>query len=491
MNTKGHKSECWAWSKWVLCLFTGCLLLSHSCADTTQVEPIKAFKKQYPEVETFLLKDFTYQGNEKTKPFVMHQEMDLESGDTLKIKQLRSTLKQAEKQLMNTSLFNEVRMVPIWLERGKARIIIGVEERWYTFPRPLFDLADRNLNNWIFKNNASLDRVSYGLRLVQKNVRGRKERLEMITQLGFNQRYGLYYTIPYLTKNSEFGLRFGASYNRSKKTPFSAEGQNLNFYEEDETYVNKQFSSQVRLINRPTIHISHSWEADFHSNWVAQPITQRNREYYRGERQTQRFFRLRYQYQCDYRDRVDYPTDGYRLRLEAFQWGLGVFEGPSTTAFNGNYQVFEPLSDRLTMATGAAGRYSLPGNQPFSIEKGFGYGKIFVRGYEYYVIQGQDYALNRNELRYRVFGSKFNLPGVIPDKFQQVPVTLRIKGFADHGIVWNHYTPPDVNNLANQYLLGYGLGLDITSYYDFTLRLEYAMNNRSESDLFFHLGLPF
>lgn len=466
-------------------------MVSQNWADTTQVEPIKVFKKQYPEVDSFIVKAFTYQGNEKTKPFVMHQEMDLEVGDTLKTNRLRSTLKQAEKHLMNTGLFKEVKMVPIWLDRGKARIIIGVEERWYTFPRPLFDLADRNLNNWIFNNNAKLDRVSYGLRLVQKNVRGRKEKLEAITQLGYNHRFGLYYAIPYLSKGSDFGLRFGASYNRSKKSPFSAEGQNLNFYEEEETYVNKQFSSQVRLIKRPTINISHSWEGEFHSNWVAQPITQRNREYYRGEKQAQRFFRLRYQYQRDYRDRVNYPTDGYRLQLEAFQWGLGVFDGPSITAFNGKYQVFEPINDRLTIANGVAGRYSLPGNQPFSIEKGFGYGKIFVRGYEYYVIQGQDYALNRNEIRYRIFGSKFNLPGVIPDKFQKVPVTCRIKAFADQGIVWNHYAPPDAKNLANQYLTGYGVGLDITSYYDFIFRMEYAVNNRSESDLFFHFGLPF
>lgn len=460
-------------------------------ADSTEAQPVKAFKEAHPQLEEFTITEFRYHGNERTKPFVIQQEMHLDKGDTVKMDKLRSTFERSEKALMNTRLFSKVKLVPIWLKRGKARVIVGVEERWYTYPRPIFELADRNFNNWWFNRGGGIDRVSYGLELTQKNMRGRNERLKLITQLGYNERYGLFYHIPYLSRRSDLGLRFGARFSRSKKTPYAAEGQNLNFYDQDEKYVNKQFTSQVRLIHRSTIDISHSWEAEFHSNWVAQPITQRNRDYYRGERQTQRFIRLRYQYERDFRDRVDYPTDGYLLRLEALQWGMGLFEGPSTTAFNGNYQVFEELNDRFTMGAKLAGRYSLPGDQPFSIERGFGYGKMFVRGYEYYVINGQDYALNRNELRYRVFGTKVKLPGVIPDKFEHIPFTLRLKAFTDHGVVWNHYTPPDARNLANQYLVGYGLGLDITSYYDFIFRLEYAFNDRSESDLFFHFGLPF
>ena len=479
------------WLKALLCFLAGCLALPAARCDSTEMQPIKVFKKRYPGVEHFTIKDFRFQGNERTEPFVIRREMHLSIGDTVKTDKLRKNFKRAEKELMNTRLFNDVRLVPVWLDRGEARVIVGVEERWYTFPRPIFELADRNLNNWWFQRGGSLSRISYGLSLTQGNIRGRNEQLELLTQLGFNQRYGLFYTIPYLSANSDLGLRFGASYSRSQKTPYAADGHTLQFYNEDDTYVNKQFASQVRLIHRPTIDISHRWEAEFHSNWVAQPITQKNREYYMGERQTQRFIRLRYQFQQDGRDRVDYPTDGYLLRLEAFQWGVNLFEGPTTTAFNGNYQRYEPLSDRLTMATGVAGRYSLPGNQPFSIERGFGYGKMFVRGYEYYVINGQDYALNRNELRYRLFGTEVDLPGVVPDKFQKVPFTIRVKAFSDQGVVWNHYTPPEVNNLANQYLIGYGVGVDITSYYDFIFRLEYAFNNRAESDLFFHFGLPF
>lgn len=458
---------------------------------TDTVRPIAKFKAKFPDVDSFMVKDFVIQGNQKTKRFVVFREIPLEKGDTIPMDKLRKTLKKSEKKLMNTSLFNKVRMAPIWLEKGRARIIIAVEERWYTFPKPIFELADRNFNTWWVQKDAKLDRVSYGLRLYQENVRGRNEQLELLTQLGFNQKYGIFYKIPYLKKHKRTGLRLGVRYSRSHKTPYSAEGQNLNFYNDDEEYINKQFTSQVKLIHRPTIDIGHRAEVEFHSNWVAKPIILRNAEYYRGERQVQRFLRLRYQYQEDYRDRVNYPTDGYLLQLEALQWGVGAFEGPSTTAINGIYNHYEKLSDRWTIANAGAARYSLPGDQPFSIEQGFGYGKIFVRGYEYYVINGQDYVLNRNDLRYRIFSTKINLPEIIPDQFQTVPLDVRLKAFGDHGVVLDHYQQQEAPNLANRYLTGFGLGMDVTTYYDVTFRLEYAMNNRSESDLFLHFGLPF
>jgi hemolysin activation/secretion protein len=79
----------------------------------------------------------------------------------------------------------------------------------------------------------------------------------------------------------------------------------------------------------------------------------------------------------------------------------------------------------------------------------------------------------------------------VPEKFRDIPVTLRLKAFTDQGVVWDHYTEQEAPNLANQYLFGYGVGVDVTSYYDFNFRLEYAFNDRSESDLFLHFGLPF
>ena len=460
-------------------------------ADTASVDPITRFKEHYPGIDQFVVKDLRVQGNERTKPFVIAREMPIGEGDTLQLDGLRARLSKAEKQLLNSRLFNKVRLVPIWLRRGQARIIVGVEERWYTFPTPIFKLADRNFNEWLINRGGDLSRTSYGVRLYQENVRGRNEELQVVTQLGFNQQFGLYYKIPYLDSTSRTGLRFGANYTRSHKTAYQARNQSLQFFNGEDEYINKQFSSEVRLIHRPTIDNGHKATVEFQSNWVAEPIIQKNARYYEGERQTQRFLRLSYQYQRDYRDRVNYPTSGYLLRLEAFQWGLGIFEGPETTAFNGSYQQFKQLGNRWTAATTVAGRYSLPGNQPFSIEKGFGYGKMFVRGYEYYVIQGQDYALNRNDLRYRLFKTHFSLPGIVPEKFRDIPVALRLKAFTDQGVVWDHYTEQEAPNLANQYLFGYGVGVDVTSYYDFNFRLEYAFNDRSESDLFLHFGLPF
>ncbi|MBK6381936.1 MAG: hypothetical protein IPF69_00450 [Chitinophagaceae bacterium] len=50
---------------------------------------------------------------------------------------------------------------------------VEVKERWYLFPVPVFKPIDRNLNQWLVEQNASLDRVNYGIKLYYNNVSGK------------------------------------------------------------------------------------------------------------------------------------------------------------------------------------------------------------------------------------------------------------------------------------------------------------------------------
>ena len=46
-------------------------------------------------------------------------------------------------------------------------VMVDVKERWYIFPLPIFELADRNFNEWWKTRDFS--RTNYGLSVVQNN----------------------------------------------------------------------------------------------------------------------------------------------------------------------------------------------------------------------------------------------------------------------------------------------------------------------------------
>jgi hypothetical protein len=51
----------------------------------------------------------------------------------------------------------------------------------------------------------------------------------------------------------------------------------------------------------------------------------------------------------------------------------------------------------------------------------------------------------------------------------------------------NEFTDPENTTLSNRYLFGGGIGLDIVTYYDLVIRLEYSMNDRAETGFFINV----
>src|SRR6187455_2897480 len=114
-------------------------------------------------------------------------------GDTLK--NLDNTFRRSKENVLNTSLFHTVDIT--WLADGdNLTAYIILSERWYIFPVPIFEVVDRNFNEWWKTKNFS--RVNYGAYLYWNNFRGRNETVTMAIRLGYTQRFSLYYEIPFI-----------------------------------------------------------------------------------------------------------------------------------------------------------------------------------------------------------------------------------------------------------------------------------------------------
>jgi len=135
----------------------------------------------------------------------------------------------------------------------------------------------------------------------------------------------------------------------------------------------------------------------------------------------------------------------------------------------------------------------LPGTTPpYYMQRAMGFGD-FIRGYEYYVIDGQSYALGKISLRYQILKPhtfRFNYLPV--EKFNTFHLALYGGIFADAGYVQDNSSVASDNNvLGNKLLFGYGAGLDVVTYYDVALRFEYSFNRMGENGFFLHLGTAF
>ena len=133
-------------------------------------------------------------------------------------------------------------------------------------------------------------------------------------------------------------------------------------------------------------------------------------------------------------------------------------------------------------------------NIPYANYSAMGYGRIFVRGYEIYVIEGPSYFLNKTTLKKRIFSRIWNIDRSPIPQFNYFPLAIYLKAFADVGYANNYaaYEKAELNTrLSNRALGGGGVGLDFVTAYDVVLRIEYTFTTQQQSGFFFHIKKEF
>jgi hypothetical protein len=105
------------------------------------------------EVDTLLrdslrIERIIISGNQRTIDEVILRELMVKTGDLIPAMVLEELLAASRRNLLNTSLFNFVKIHT--LDRGNDRmwVYINLTERWYIWPAPIFEIADRNFNSW-------------------------------------------------------------------------------------------------------------------------------------------------------------------------------------------------------------------------------------------------------------------------------------------------------------------------------------------------------
>ncbi|MBM3178302.1 MAG: hypothetical protein FJZ78_09875 [Bacteroidetes bacterium] len=432
-------------------------------------------------------------GNRVTQERIILREMSLKPGDTIRRFQLKKVLEQDRIRIYNLRLFNRIYLQPADLEPGQTDILVELEERWYTFPVPIFELSDRNFNEWWENYKHDFSRVNYGLRLFQYNFRGRNETLRLTARFGFSRRFDLYYRIPNLSRNQKHGLLFEMAYAEPVNLAYRTKDHILDFLN-DRKPLRKTTGVSVTYSFRKSFYQTHSVEFTYDQSSVADTIKILNPEYFSKGVSQQWYNRITYRFVSEHRDVVAYPLHGYQVTAGVSRVGLGLGDKVNQWTVAATYAHHLEVGKDLYFSWYNAASLTAPADQPYAMVNGIGYRKQFLRGYEIYVIEGPFFSMNKATLKKRIFHRELTAAGFLAPQFSHVPFSIYLKTYADVGYASNYpyYELSGLNNrLTDRPLAGAGFGLDLVTSYDSVVRLEYSFTSQRTSGLYIHIRKEF
>ncbi|MEI7594792.1 MAG: POTRA domain-containing protein [Bacteroidota bacterium] len=426
-------------------------------------------------------------GNKTTKQPIILRELTFNINDTINRANIDDLIDKCKKNLLNTSLFNFV-TITYTIDSVFINFIITVKERWYTWPFPLFELSDRNFNTWLQSKN--FNRVNYGLYLVQENFRGRKESLKLLVRLGYDEEIGLSYQIPYIGKKQHLGMGISGIYSQNHEIPVSSEKNKQLFFKLYSQRALKEYAINYSLTYRSEIHNTFSVQFSYQEALISDSVYALY-PFYLENNKRNRFFSLTTRYRNDYRDFISYPLTGHYFDVEISKKGIGIFKNEINNLYiKSSIRKYSKLFSNVYNSIGIGVKYMPLKTKSFYFQRGLGYGNEFVRGYEYYVIEGQDYIFGKANLSYNLIPTKIGYAKWLPfHKFNTIHYALFSNIFFDAGYSKDIYYKYN-NTLNNTLLLGGGIGLDFVTYYDKVIRVEFSYNKLKEKGVFLHFVAP-
>ena len=439
------------------------------------------------------VRSVSLRGNYRTRDRIVLREMTLHTGDTVRLSDLPGRLAWDRRNINNTNLFitvsltNEQTTPTDTTQLALIDVTVTMKERWYFLAYPVFDIADRNLNEWWYDRGHDFRRTIYGGRLNYRNVTGTNDRLQVEFVRGFLKRTIVSYSKPYIDRAQKIGLRVDVGYLTNNEIPYRTQADKW-LYVKSERLLRERTYAGLTLTHRRGLYHYHLVETRYTRNRIADTVARLNPDYFLNSQTRQQYLTLSYGYRYDRRDNVAYPLQGTLLRASVGLNGVLPNDNLRFLEMSASITRYWPLGGRFYGAGSLRGRASLPQRQPYYNLRGLGSLNDMVRGYELYVIDGQRFGTWRNSVRYQLFNTVRQLNWLHIRQFNTLPIAAYITAFGDAGYVSSTVAEQYQSRLANRLLVGTGVSLDIVTYYNVVVRMSGTVNGQGKTGFFFNLA---
>ncbi len=447
--------------------------------------------------DSIIVHQIQIDGNSQTKEKIIRRELNIEEGERLPPGKVKERLEVNKLLLLNSGLFSDVQIsldsIPGHPDRAVVRI--QVTEALYIYPIPVVEFADRNFNIWWVEHKRALDRINFGLFLYHTNLTGQNDFLKVAGQYGYTQKVELEYFFPFLNKRQTLGLYANVLLSRNREVGYATINDRLDFYQAPyRDFLFHRYRMRLGLTYRPKWYVDHRVIFSYQQNRIGAIVASEvNPEFLGDSRTRQRYLSLTYRLTSDKRDRRPYPLAGNLYIFELKKEGVGIFNELNTLELTVKVEKHQPLNRKISLGWITKGQASLlRGQQPYYNYRALGYFEDFLRGYEYYVIDGLDFVYTKFSARYNLWNNKLSFGKLMPVKaLRKMPFEGYLVINNDFGYVNDPHFSNFNNTLTNSWLWGGGVALDLVMYYDKVFRFEFNINQFGEKALFFHYSLGF
>jgi hypothetical protein len=364
---------------------------------------------------------------------------------------------------------------------------VDVKETLFILPIPFIDLADRNFNEWWVTHNHEFRRLNFGLDLYHINLTGRNDLFKISGQLGLIRKFNLEYNFPFFGEGLTVQPYIEFLYANQNEVPYTTEENKQVWHRNEDQLLLERYRLSTGIRYRPNYRTSYTLEATYFHRKAGQDVVEMNPFFFSDGRQVQEFAQLRLVYDAEFRNRPVYPTDGYKIKLDMV--GNGLSKDLQTVYFETEFAYWESLSAKWSAGMNIfARKYIYQEELPFYNARGIGYKNQYVRSYEYFVVDGPDFLLARANVKWNILDVNFNWGKIMFVKpLQKMPVQLFINFFSDAARV-NSWREREDNFLDDDWLVGYGMGIDVLCYENFLFQVQYSRGIHDNDGIFLHFS---
>jgi outer membrane protein assembly factor BamA len=209
-----------------------------------------------PGDSLFIVSGISISGNKITKEKIILKELTFTTGDILSPKKLTESCQRSRENLLNTALFNFVNISHVESEGAGTKVYISVIERWYIWPAPIFEHAERNLGAFI--HNPDWNRINYGGQIFWYNFRGRREQLKLKARFGYKEQLEFLYEKPNFGKNQKHGINFTLNQTRQHEVNVFSENNKPVYIRNENSYLAEVFNPYFIYSYRNSLYSIHS-----------------------------------------------------------------------------------------------------------------------------------------------------------------------------------------------------------------------------------------
>lgn len=442
-------------------------------------------KYDFLEGDRYKIKTIEIKGNKRTKKDIILRELSIKEDEIIDKNTLVNIIEEDKRKLINTNLFNEVDINIILLDNSNLSIEIILIESFYLLPSIIFELSDRNFNDWWVNFDHDFSRINYGGGFLQYNLTGRADILEFTFRRGFIRELFTSYYIPYLSKKQKGGLEAYFNliefdhlfYNTNNYIPI--------FYKSD-NFLKKHLKSSLEYSHRESFYNYHYFSLEYNNIKLNDTLTFLNENYFKNDKNINGIS-LGYEFNRDFRDIKNYPLSGFRLNFRVRKDGIGIFKNLDKWSTKLYYSNYIPLKRNFNYSFNFSTLYSSK-NLPFLFYES----SDKIRGYEKYLIHGHSYLIQKNSLKKNILSTSFNRDNEkLMKRVKKIPLDIYLKIFFDSGIIWKYNKQPINSYLNNKYLYSFGVGIDLVTLKNISLSSELSRNSLNENNLSFKLGADF